>query len=83
MAKYKVWAELITDYYVVIEAENEKQAAKFAQDYIGDDIDVWHEDTSLESGDWSVGSDAWPMEDEDEFETDYTLAEVKEIMEEE
>lgn len=82
MAKYKVWAELVTDYYVVIEAEDERQAEKFAKDYIGDNIDKWHEDTSDISGDWRVG-EAWPMEDENEFETDYTLKEIKEMMEEE
>ena len=74
MAKYRVWAQSISDVYIDIEAETEEQAREFADEYT--DGGEWHEDYG--SGDWIIGS-SYQIDDNDDV--DYTLDEVKEMTE--
>ena len=49
MPRYKVEAELVTDLFIVVEAEDEDQAYRIADDIDGGD---WQDD---QSGDWKIG----------------------------
>lgn len=51
MAKYRVWAEMITDCYVEVEAESEEEAMNIAEDIDGGDFIT---DDSYGSGDWRI-----------------------------
>lgn len=53
MAKYRVWAQMITDCYIDIEAPNESAAFEYAEDADGGDF---HFCDSFNSGEWEVGS---------------------------
>lgn len=57
MAKYRVWAQSISDVYIDIEAESEEQARERAEDIDGGDF---HDDGM---GDWIFGSVA-PLDDD-------------------
>lgn len=72
MAKYRVWAESITDVYIDIEADNEDQAYEFAKEYT--DGGEWHAD----GGDWVIRQTYEIDEDDD---VDYTIDVVREMME--
>ena len=59
MTKYKVQAEMITDLYIIVEADSEDQAYEMAReangaDFIGEGL-----------GDWVIGA-VIPMEEDDE-----------------
>ena len=47
MAKYRVWAEMITDCYVEVEAESEEDAMNIAEDIDGGDF-------VIDDGDWKI-----------------------------
>ena len=51
MAKYRVWAEMVTDCYTDIEAESEDEALSIAEGMDGDDFIT---DDDYGSGDWRV-----------------------------
>lgn len=57
MAKYRIWAQAISDVYIDIEAESEEQARERAEDIDGGDF---HGDWM---GDWVFGSVA-PLDDD-------------------
>lgn len=67
MAKFRVWAQSISDVFIDIEAEDEEQALEAAKELDGGDF---HDDGF---GDWIFGSVATLDEDDD---VDYTYEEV-------
>lgn len=50
MAKYRVWAQSISDVYLEVEAENEEQARAIAEETDGGDF------TPTPYGDWVFGT---------------------------
>lgn len=67
MAKFRVWAQSISDVYIDIEAENEDDAREAAEFVDGGDF---HDDGL---GDWVFGSIA-PLDDD--VDVDYTYDEL-------
>ena len=62
MAKFRVWAECISDVYVDIEAESEERAREIADEMDGGEF---HDSGG---GEWRMGS---AQELEDDAEVDY------------
>ncbi len=61
MAKFRVWAECITDCYLDVEAKSEEEALNIAAETDGGEFIT---DDSYGSGDWRV-THAYPLEEED------------------
>lgn len=59
MAKYRVWAECISDVYLDVEAESEDEAIEIANETDGGDF------ITSDYGDWKIGS-AVLMDDEED-----------------
>ena len=74
MAKFRVCARCVDYLYIDVEAEDEGEAFAFAHEYV--DGGNYHND----GGDWEMGD---VCELDPDADVDYTLNEVKEIMEDE
>ena len=59
MAKYRVWAEWISDVYLDVEAETEEEALEIAEETDGGEF------IESSTGDWRIGS-AYRLDDDDE-----------------
>ena len=60
MAVYRVWAECISDVYVDVEANTEKEAYEFASELDGGDF------VTTPDGDWKMG-DVYEVDTEPMF----------------
>lgn len=67
MAKFRVWAQCITDCYIDIEADTEKEAIEAAREVDGSDF---HED----GGDWVISEDVYTISNDNDV--DYTYDEI-------
>lgn len=60
MAKYRVWAECISDVYLDVEAESEEEAFEIAEESDGGE---WIEDAT--GGEFKIGSTIYELDDDE------------------